>query len=170
MEYNVLLTICRGIHSHSSEPRREAATVCPTFKSLRSWFLLSFLRTTLWSFRYHFVRRTEADLKLREFLKALQEGRWGNFSAILRPFWNTGGEMGRWDKELVPLIPKTCRIFASAGAGFDWADVDVLAERGEFRLSFCAILVMGLEEQSIQEKDLLTLEYEEKEVYIEKNT
>lgn len=38
--------------------------------------------------------------------------------------------MGRWDKELVPLIPESCKIFASAGAGFDWADVDLLAERG----------------------------------------
>jgi hypothetical protein len=38
--------------------------------------------------------------------------------------------MGRWDRELVPLIPASCRIFASAGAGFDWADVDLLAEKG----------------------------------------
>jgi len=38
--------------------------------------------------------------------------------------------MGRWDKELIPLVPSGCRIFASAGAGFDWADVDLLAERG----------------------------------------
>jgi len=38
--------------------------------------------------------------------------------------------MGRWDKEMVPLIPESCRIFASAGAGFDWADVDLLADRG----------------------------------------
>lgn len=38
--------------------------------------------------------------------------------------------MGRWDKELVPFIPESCRIFASAGAGFDWADTDLLAERG----------------------------------------
>lgn len=40
--------------------------------------------------------------------------------------------MGRWDKEMIPLIPKSCKIFASAGAGFDWADVDILAERGTF--------------------------------------
>ena len=38
--------------------------------------------------------------------------------------------MGRWDQELVPLIPSSCKIFASAGAGFDWADVDVLAAKG----------------------------------------
>lgn len=40
--------------------------------------------------------------------------------------------MGRWDKELVPLIPDSCKIFASAGAGFDWADVDLLAEKGTY--------------------------------------
>lgn len=38
--------------------------------------------------------------------------------------------MGRWDKELVPLLPKSTKVFASAGAGYDWADVDVLAEHG----------------------------------------
>ncbi len=39
--------------------------------------------------------------------------------------------MGRWDKELIPLLPKSCKISASAGAGFDWVDVDLLAERGK---------------------------------------
>jgi hypothetical protein len=29
------------------------------------------------------------------FIAALKENRWGAFHAILRPFWNTGGEMGR---------------------------------------------------------------------------
>lgn len=38
--------------------------------------------------------------------------------------------MGQWDSELVPLLPPSCRIFASAGAGFNGADVDLLAEHG----------------------------------------
>lgn len=38
--------------------------------------------------------------------------------------------MGRWDKELVPLLPESVKVFASAGAGYDWADVDVLADHG----------------------------------------
>lgn len=38
--------------------------------------------------------------------------------------------MGRWDAELVPLLPPSVKIFASAGAGYDWADVDVLAANG----------------------------------------
>jgi hypothetical protein len=80
------------------------------------------------------VRPSLEERQRDEFMKGLREKRWGNFSAIFRPFWNTGGEMGRWDKEMVPLIPDSCKIFASAGAGFDWADVDVLAARGTFLL------------------------------------
>ena len=36
----------------------------------------------------------------------------------------------QWDQELISLLPKSCKIFASAGAGFDWVDVDILAARG----------------------------------------
>lgn len=38
--------------------------------------------------------------------------------------------MGRWDKELIDLLPKSVKIFASAGAGFDWVDTQYLAEKG----------------------------------------
>lgn len=76
------------------------------------------------------IRPSTEERQRGEFMEALREKRWGDFDAIFRPFWNTGGEMGRWDKELIPLIPSSCKIFASAGAGFDWADVDLLAERG----------------------------------------
>lgn len=38
--------------------------------------------------------------------------------------------MGRWDTELIPLLPASVRVFASAGAGYDWADADVLAAHG----------------------------------------
>ncbi|KAF5875823.1 putative d-mandelate protein [Botrytis fragariae] len=75
------------------------------------------------------IRPSTEERQRDEFMKGLKENRWGKFSAIFRPFWNTGGEMGRWDSELIPLIPESCRIFASAGAGFDWADVDLLADR-----------------------------------------
>lgn len=37
--------------------------------------------------------------------------------------------MGQWDEELISLLPKSVRIFASAGAGFNWADVDILGQR-----------------------------------------
>jgi lactate dehydrogenase-like 2-hydroxyacid dehydrogenase len=65
-----------------------------------------------------------------EFKAALQSGKFGPFTAMYRPFWNTGGEMGNWDSELISLLPPTCKIFASAGAGFDWVDTTTLAARG----------------------------------------
>jgi hypothetical protein len=67
------------------------------------------------------VIRPSAEERTRdEFIKALKEKRWGDFNAIFRPFWNTGGEMGRWDRELISLVPASCKVSASAGAGFDW--------------------------------------------------
>jgi lactate dehydrogenase-like 2-hydroxyacid dehydrogenase len=37
--------------------------------------------------------------------------------------------MGQWDEELISLLPPSVRIFASAGAGFNWADTDALGRR-----------------------------------------
>ncbi|KAI2615960.1 hypothetical protein GGR54DRAFT_257062 [Hypoxylon sp. NC1633] len=77
------------------------------------------------------VVRPSADERQRPaFIQALREKRWGDFSAIFRPFWGTGGEMGNWDAELISLLPDSVRVFASAGAGFDWADTKLLGERG----------------------------------------
>lgn len=78
------------------------------------------------------VRPSAAERQRPEFIRALRERRWGDFAAIFRPFWSTGGEMGKWDAELIGLLPPSCRVFASAGAGFDWADTKLLGERGEF--------------------------------------
>jgi hypothetical protein len=36
-----------------------------------------------------------------EFMKALRERKWGNFVGMYRPFWNTGGEMGNWNEDLM---------------------------------------------------------------------
>ena len=38
--------------------------------------------------------------------------------------------MGRWDRQLIDLLPKSMKVMASAGAGFDWIDTDILGERG----------------------------------------
>jgi len=37
--------------------------------------------------------------------------------------------MGQWDDEIINLLPDSMRIFASAGAGFNWADVDAMGQR-----------------------------------------
>lgn len=38
--------------------------------------------------------------------------------------------MSPWNKELIDLLPSSCKIYASAGAGFDWVDTEALAKRG----------------------------------------
>lgn len=41
------------------------------------------------------------SMKREEFIHALKEQKFGDFVAIYRPFWNTGGEMGKWDEEIM---------------------------------------------------------------------
>ncbi|RDW57674.1 hypothetical protein BP5796_12475 [Coleophoma crateriformis] len=78
--------------------------------------------------RFDVVRSEEPERA--SFIEALKAKKYGNFSAIFRPHFQSGGEMGRWDDELIPLLPESVKIFASAGAGFDWADVDTLGQQG----------------------------------------
>lgn len=78
------------------------------------------------------IIRPSIDERQRpEFLKALKGRRWGDFHAICRPAWGSGGEMGDWDAELVGLLPETVKVFAAAGAGFEWVDTKLLGERGK---------------------------------------
>ncbi|KAF7193579.1 putative 2-hydroxyacid dehydrogenase UNK4.10 [Pseudocercospora fuligena] len=69
-------------------------------------------------------------LTRKDFIAALRNHDFGNFSAIFRPHFQSGGEMGQWDDELISLLPPSVRIFASAGAGYNWADIDALGRRG----------------------------------------
>lgn len=95
-----------------------------------------------------------SDLQRPAFLQHLRNKTWGNFQAIMRPFWNTGGEMGRWDRELIDLLPEGLKVYSSAGAGYDWVDVDVLAERGMF--GFSSDLRPGpLPRNILQEREVL---------------
>ncbi|KAK3950330.1 hypothetical protein QBC32DRAFT_372060 [Pseudoneurospora amorphoporcata] len=68
----------------------------------------SIKRRPMFSQAFEVIRPSTAERGRSEFENALQEQRWGDFSAIFRPFWGTGGEMGR----------------------FDWADTKLLGERG----------------------------------------
>ncbi|KAJ5286993.1 hypothetical protein N7478_002679 [Penicillium angulare] len=76
--------------------------------------------------RFNVIQATETDRA--SFIKALKTKKYGDFSALFRPHFQTGGFMGQWDSELIPLLPDSTRIFASAGAGFNWADVDILGQ------------------------------------------
>ncbi|KAI1360045.1 hypothetical protein F5Y08DRAFT_59985 [Xylaria arbuscula] len=80
--------------------------------------------------QFEIIRPSAAERARPEFIAALRERRWGDFAAIFRPFWSTGGEMGHWDAELIDLLPETVRVFACAGAGYDWADVELLGKKG----------------------------------------
>ncbi|KAI0848595.1 hypothetical protein F5Y00DRAFT_237856 [Daldinia vernicosa] len=80
--------------------------------------------------QFEVVRPSVDERQRPAFIQALREKRWGDFSAIFRPFWGTGGEMGNWDAELISLLPDSVRVFASAGTGFDWADTQLLGEKG----------------------------------------
>ncbi|KAI0020010.1 D-isomer specific 2-hydroxyacid dehydrogenase [Xylariomycetidae sp. FL0641] len=81
-------------------------------------------------FQRKFDIRRSYSMPRDEFKAALRSKKFGDFFAIYRPFWNTGGEMGNWDAELIALLPDSCRIFASAGAGFDWVDTATMAKKG----------------------------------------
>lgn len=50
---------------------------------------------------WHFNIIRTHSLNRESFQSALQEKTWGDFVAMYRPFWNTGGEMGNWDAELM---------------------------------------------------------------------
>lgn len=49
--------------------------------------------------KYTIIRTHSASREA--FKRALQDKTWGDFTAMYRPFWNTGGEMGNWDNELM---------------------------------------------------------------------
>ncbi|KAL9037323.1 MAG: hypothetical protein Q9214_005753 [Letrouitia sp. 1 TL-2023] len=74
------------------------------------------------STQFHIIQPPPADLARPAFLRHLEKKKWGDFHAIMRPSWHTGGEMGRWDRELIELLPDGVRVYASAGAGYDWVD------------------------------------------------
>jgi hypothetical protein len=41
-----------------------------------------------------------------EFKQALKDNKFGDFVAMYRPFWNTGGEMSPWNSELMFVDPQ----------------------------------------------------------------
>jgi lactate dehydrogenase-like 2-hydroxyacid dehydrogenase len=84
-------------------------------------------------FQEHFEIRRSYSMSRSEFIQALKDKKFGDFFAIYRPFWNTGGEMGNWNDELISLLPDSCKVYASAGAGFDWVDTAALAKKGKLR-------------------------------------
>lgn len=50
------------------------------------------------STKFKIVQPAHEERQRDAFIQGLKEKRWGNFHAVFRPFWNSGGEMGRWDQ------------------------------------------------------------------------
>ena len=80
--------------------------------------------------QFEIIRPEPIDLERRTFMRHLRDRKWGNFSAIMKPFWASGSQMHPWDQELIDLLPDSMRVMAGAGAGFDWVDTVALAARG----------------------------------------
>lgn len=128
-------------------PTTNAATASPTSKPSTKPVILHLgdpieYNTGLYDrldAQFEIINPPASDLERPAFLNHLRNKTWGDFVAIMRPFWNTGGEMGRWDRELISLLPKEVKVYASAGAGYDWVDTDVLAEHGTFKLLVCCL-------------------------------
>lgn len=87
---------------------------------------------------FNIIRPPYSELGRSEFVQHLQNMTWGDFSAIIRPFPNTGREMGIWDRELIELLPRSVRMIASAGTSSDWVDTKVLGEYGTPLSQGCA--------------------------------
>ncbi|GAA5904388.1 hypothetical protein JCM6882_008898 [Rhodosporidiobolus microsporus] len=72
-----------------------------------------------------------AELTTREaFIAALKENKYGNFDGIIKLAVETGNEASPWDEELISLLPSSVKLFAAAGAGFDYLDLKALNARG----------------------------------------
>lgn len=153
-----------SIHQPSPQPPSSAPSNKPTILHLGDDIRWNHELYNELGSKFH-IERTYS-MGREDFKTALRERRWGDFVGMYRPFWNTGGEMGNWDKELMyvhrhhlphhsplsskhpifppshphphhltpprprSLLPPTCRIYASAGAGFDWVDTRTLATHG----------------------------------------
>jgi hypothetical protein len=47
---------------------------------------------------FKIIQPSYEERQREAFIRALKAKRWGDFHAVFRPFWNSGGEMGRWDQ------------------------------------------------------------------------
>ncbi|GAB0146316.1 hypothetical protein EsHS_00006723 [Epichloe bromicola] len=118
----------RHPHPHAND----ASTTASKPRILHLGDPIRFNKTThdLLSLNYDIIRPPTPARQRRAFTQALQNRKWGDFEAIFRPSWHSGGEMGDWHDELIRLLPPSVQVFASAGAGFDGVNTRLLGERG----------------------------------------
>lgn len=81
--------------------------------------------------KFNIIQPPAQDLSRAAFISNLKNRTWGDFSAIMKPFWSSGSQMHPWDRELIDLLPSSMKVMSGAGAGYDWVDDGALAERGK---------------------------------------
>lgn len=48
----------------------------------------------------------------------------------MKPGFEHGNGIGRFDSEIIQILPPSVKIVAGAGAGYDWIDTGLLGEKG----------------------------------------
>ncbi|GAA5867436.1 hypothetical protein JCM3774_002903 [Rhodotorula dairenensis] len=72
-----------------------------------------------------------ADLSSRSnFQQSLRDERYGRIDGIVKFAVETGNAASPWDDELISLLPASVKLFAAAGAGYDYVSVPDLNARG----------------------------------------
>jgi hypothetical protein len=76
----------------------------------------------------------ETALREKKYPPHIQLMRYGDFVAMMKPMVEYGTEFGRLDKDLIELLPRSLKVIAAGGAGFDWVDHEELGRKGAFCL------------------------------------
>ena len=80
--------------------------------------------------KFDVVTTTKAERERFAFLQNLRDRTWGDFDGILCPYWYEGHEMEPFDEELIALLPKSLKVHASMGAGYDWMNIPEYTKKG----------------------------------------
>ena len=117
--------VCNGTHATSS-----SHSLKPTILHLGAEIYYSPHIGQRLASKFNMLRPDPADLERDVFIQHLKDRTWGDFDAIMKPFWSTGSDMHPWNEAIIQHLPRSLKVMAAAGAGFDWVDDKELAERG----------------------------------------
>ena len=99
-----------------------------------SWTGLNNAAVERFKATFDVIPLSQEEMERRNFIKSLKSGAWGDFDAIIRPIVASGAETEPWDDDIVSALPKSLKIYASVGAGYDWMDIPLLTQRGKLTL------------------------------------
>ena len=99
-----------------------------------SWTGLNEAAVERFKAAFNVIQLPKEELERNSFIASLKSGKWGNFDAIIRPIVASGAETEPWNDEIVSALPKSLKVYASVGAGYEWMDIPLLTQRGELVL------------------------------------